>query len=114
MRREGDLLARALAPAAVACDLRLTGGVDEVTDAAGETSDEEASRGRPVAGELRRLIDHQIIDVMCIEDRPRTIAASTGIEIVAVEVEQHDASVANRLKQRIELRRVAAPALVEI
>src|ERR1700730_17274587 len=92
-------------------DLR---GIEEAEHAAAEQAG-ELRRGRgPMAGELRRLVDDDVGQLAGGQDVARAVAAPAPIEIVAVEIEHDDARATHLLEQRVELGRVAAPAVIEL
>ena len=67
-----------------------------------------------MARQIGGLIDDGVADTALRQDRARALAASAGIEIVAVEIEHHDAGALDALQQGIEPRRVEPPAVIEI
>ena len=60
------------------------------------------------------LIDDAETDLPACKDRTRVLAATARVEIVAVEIEQHDARSFNPLQQRIEPRRIETPRIVKL
>ncbi len=89
-------------------------GVEKITDAAAEPAQEEAGRRRPMPGEESRLVDHAVADLPAGKDRARVLAAPARVEIVTMEVEQHDACPLDPLEQRIEPSRIEAPRIVKL
>src|SRR5438874_5420808 len=65
-------------------------------------------------GEEGRLIDDAVTDLPAREDRARVLGASARVEIVTVEIEQHDARPLDPLEQRIKPRRVETPRIVKL
>src|ERR1700758_505884 len=64
-------------------------GIEKIADAASEAAQEQARRRRPVTDEKSRLIDNGEAGVSGRQDHPRSVAASAGVEIVTMEIEQH-------------------------
>src|SRR5438445_686796 len=89
-------------------------GIDKVANAAAETAQEQAGRRSPMPGEKGRLIDHAKADLARGQDGARPLAASAGIEIVTMEIEQHDTRPLDPFEQRVEPRRIQAPRLIEL
>ncbi len=67
-----------------------------------------------MTGQIGRLIDNGIAQPTLRQDLARAVAPPAGIEIVAMEIEHHDAGALDPLQERIELGRVEPPAVVEI
>ena len=67
-----------------------------------------------MARQIGRLVDHRVTEPARGEDLARLLAAATRVEIVAVEIEQHDARSFNPLQQRIEPRRIETPRIVKL
>src|SRR5205814_3218517 len=113
--RQFHLGARARPPARraslLARQLRVLG---EVADAAAVAPQEQPARRRPVPGEEGRLVDDGVAQTAAREDFARALAAPAGIEIVAMEIEHHDAGALHPFEQWIELGRVELPAVIEI
>src|SRR6516162_3626241 len=66
-----------------------------------------------MADEKGRLIhDRKALPVLG-KDRSRPLSASTRVEIVTVEIEQHDPSPLDLLEQRVEADRVETPRAVK-
>ena len=113
--RQAQLGTRLLAPIRLANELAFDfGGVDEIADAVPKPAQEEPRRRCPVPDEEGRLVDDAVPHLSGRQDRARPLAAAARIEIVAVEIEQHDARPLNPLKQRIEPRRIETPEIVEL
>src|ERR1700757_1054581 len=64
--------------------------------------------------EESRLVDDAVTDLPAREDRARVLAASAGVEIVTMEIEQHDARPFDPLEQRIKPRRIETPRIVKL
>jgi hypothetical protein len=65
-------------------------------------------------GEERRLVHNAVTDFPAREDLARVLAASARVEIVTVEIEQHDARPFDPLEQRIKPRRIETPRIVKL
>src|SRR5271166_1395552 len=63
--------------------------------------------------EKGRLINDRIAEAMLGKNRSRPLAASTRVEIVTVEIEQHDPCALDSLEQRVESDRVEPPGIVK-
>ena len=61
-----------------------------------------------------RLVDDAETDLPGGEDRARLLAAPTRVEIVAVEIKQHDPRPFDAFEQRIKPRRIEAPGIVKL
>src|SRR5205814_6647036 len=89
--RQFQLGARGRAPDRFAGQLALQLLViGEIADAAAVAPQEQPGRGSPVARQISGLIDDGVADTALRQDRARALAASAGVEIVAVEIEHHD------------------------
>src|SRR5260370_38449613 len=65
-------------------------------------------------GEEGGLVDDAVTDLPACKNRSRMLATSARVEIVTVEVEQHDARPFDPLEQRIEAGRVLKPRNIKI
>src|SRR5260370_24492547 len=62
-------------------------------------------------GEEGGLVDDAVTDLPACKNRSRMLATSARVEIVPVEVEQHDARPFDPLEQRIEAGRIEMPPI---
>src|SRR6266480_4362243 len=113
--RQSHVGARSLAPGgftnAFAFDLL---GVEKIADAVAEPAQEQARRRCPMPREESGLVDDAETDLPACQDRTRALAAPARVEIVAVEIEQHDARSFDPFEQWIEPRRIATPRIVKL
>src|SRR5260370_8412290 len=65
-------------------------------------------------GEEGGLVDDAVTDLPACKNRSRMLATSARVEIVTVEVEQHDARPFDPLEQRIEAGRIETPRIVKL
>ncbi len=67
-----------------------------------------------MADQERRLVDHAEADLPGGEDRARLFAAPAWVEIVAVEIKQHNPRPLDAFEQRIQPGRVEPPGIVKL
>ena len=88
--------------------------IREIADAVAKAPQKQTARRGPMSRQIGRLIDHRKADAASGENFARFVAAPAGIEIVAVEIKDHDSGMLHLFEQRVKLGRVEAPAVIEL